>query len=146
MAFDQPAGVPFGYGQTVAFNNGKRPAVLERISPVGATPGLRVLGTYAGGPGRKYLYYTSSSRWPDRTRFSDLHPVVGFSVAPRSQRGVELVFKLVADRPGGYEFRRIAVDYRVGDTRHHVELRGPAVCVIPRGQPRIRGRCGTPTL
>jgi hypothetical protein len=139
----QRAGVPFGYGLPVAVNRGSEPAVLDRIELVDPPAGLRVLETRVGGLERKYLWYASSTRWPDPERFSDLQPVRGFRVPPQSapggDRGVELVFALQADKPGRYAFDRVAVAYHVGDRRHRAELtNGLRVCVAPPGQAPTR--------
>lgn len=145
--FGRTAGKPFGFGLAVAWNTGKRPAVLERIDPVDPTPGLRVLETWVAGADRESLAVAATREWPS-SDFTDLRPVRGFEVAPRTdpagERGVELVFALQADRPGRYVIRGVAVEYTVDGERHRAIIRnGIGVCVTAPGEPTVRG-CDAP--
>jgi hypothetical protein len=149
VAFGARAGAPFGWGTPVIWNTGDETAVLDRMRLIDASPGLRVLHAYIGGPARDGLFTAQSYHWPDR-EFTDLHPVAGMSVAPQDQpageRGAELVFELRADRPGRYTATRIAVDYHVGGTHHRTIIRsGLSVC--PNRPPApIRRDCPLPRL
>jgi hypothetical protein len=141
--FGRTAGEPFAFGLPVAWNAGDQPAVLERVEPVNPTPGLRVLTTRAAGPDRKYLAVPATPEWPS-DMLTDLHPVRGFRVDPRSQpdgeRGVELVLVLQAGKPGRYQFKAVAVTYTVDGKRHRSYIRnGIGVCITPPGKPTIRG-------
>jgi hypothetical protein len=140
-------GAEFTYGDAVAWNAGREDAVLKRISLVDASPGLSVLETRAAGPGRRILSVGSHPQWP-APDLGDLHPVAGFRVAPQSQpagdRGVELVFKLRAGRPGRLVSRGVAVDYRYAGKDYRVVLRHQlAVCVAAPGERQAR-RCAPP--
>ena len=139
----QVAGRPFGYGVAVVYNTGSSDAVLDRVELEKPTPGLRVLAVYASGSERKFLSASISTRWPDPSSYTDLHPVAGARVAPAARpagkRGVELVFKLQADKPGRYSSKGVAVDYRVDGAKHHAVLRaGLLVCVHAPGKPKDR--------
>ncbi len=148
IGIGRTAGEPFGFGLTLAWNTGDRPAVLERIEPVDPTPGLRVVATGAAGPEREFLFVASTQTWPS-DEFTDLHPVRGFEVAPRAsaagERGVELVLALQADKPGRYVFKAVAVEYTVDGERHRAIIRnGIGVCVTPPGERTVRG-CDAPS-
>jgi hypothetical protein len=148
IGIGRTAGQPFGFGLALAWNTGDRPAVLDRIAPVDPTPGLRVVATNAAGPKREYMFVASTQTWPS-DEFTDLHPVRGFEVAPRSspagERGVELVLALQADKPGRYEFKGVVVDYTVDGEQHRAIIRnGIGVCVTPPGERTVRG-CEAPS-
>jgi hypothetical protein len=92
--------------------------------------------------------YFASGRWPDPELYTDLHPVAGFVVHPESvegwERGAELIFALRADEPGRYEFKAVAVDYRVGGNEHRAVLDiGLGVCVT-KGRRMPDKRCNNP--
>ena len=145
--FGRTAGRPFAFGLAVAWNSGEESVVLERIEPVDATPGLRVLETRVSGADREFLYVAATREWPSK-EFTDLHPVRGSRVAPRSapagERGVEFVFALRADKPGRYVIKGVAVEYTADGKRHRAIIRnGLGVCVTPPGEPTIRG-CDAP--
>jgi hypothetical protein len=130
------------HGNAIAWNTGEKPVVLTRIWLVNPTPGLRVLATRVAGPNRKLLFVASDPKWP-ADDLTDLHPVAGFQVAPRSQpagdRGVEFVFSLRSDKPGRYVSRAIGVDYTVDDDKHRLYLSyGLGVCVTAASKPLDR--------
>jgi hypothetical protein len=143
----QHPGDAFGYGLGLVYNHGDRPASLQRIRLIKAAPELEVLATRVGGPDRDLLGLTSSLTWPT-DEFTDLRPVAGFTLAPKSQpqgeRGAELIFGLRApQRPGRYEAKAIAVEYTVDGTEHVFYLRaGIRVCVVAPSEP-VEGPCGT---
>jgi hypothetical protein len=140
-------GETFIYGLPVVINDGDEPAVLERIEPVDPTPGLRLIHTRISGSNRKHFAF-ASGRWPDPSRFTDLHPVRGFVVHPDDvtgwERGAELIFVMRADNPGRYKFKAVAVDYRVGSREHRAVLDiGLGVCVM-KGRRMPSKRCDDP--
>jgi hypothetical protein len=147
LGIQRRVGETFTYGLPVVINSGDEPAVLSRIEPVDPTPGLRVLHTRIGGSKRKYFFF-SSGRWPDPSRFTDLHPVAGFVVQPKDvrgwERGAELIFVMRADKPGRYAFNAVAVEYRVGSREHRAVLEiGLGVCVT-NGRKVPNRRCKRP--
>lgn len=138
IGFSQVTGRSFGYGMPVAFNTGDRIAELDAVRLLDPTPGLRTEAVYASGTARDGLYLAGSSRWPD-PGWTDLHPVSGAQVAPlttsRGRRGIELVFRLRADRPGRYRSRGVQLDYHVGRRPHRTVLTTTfVVCVYKPGQ------------
>jgi hypothetical protein len=151
--FSHEVGRDFTFGLPVAFNRGDEPAVLERISLIDPTPGLKVIATRVAGPDRRIFFFAAEPYWPPR-EITDLHPVRGFEVAPQDEpdgdRGVELVFGARADQPGRYRTHGVRIDYRVGDTEHRATLRNVfRVCVLPEGVPvDVPGgrRCPAPKL
>jgi hypothetical protein len=147
LGIQRRVGETFTYGMPVVINSGDEPAVLERIEPVDATPGLKLLATRVSGSDRRF-YFFASGRWPDPSRFTDLHPVRGFVVHPRDvkgwDRGAELIFVMRADRPGRYKFKAVAVEYRVGSSEHRAVLDiGLGVCVT-KGRKMPNRRCDNP--
>jgi hypothetical protein len=147
LGIQRRIGETFTYGLPVVINSGDEPAVLERIEPVDPTPGLRLLHTRIGGSKREFFYF-ASGRWPDPSRFTDLHPVAGFVVHPKDvrgwERGAELIFVMRADAPGRYEFDAVAVEYRVGGREHRAVLEiGLGVCVT-KGRKLPNRRCKRP--
>jgi hypothetical protein len=147
LGIQRRIGETFTYGLPVVINSGDEPAVLERIEPVNPTPGLNVIHTRVSGSDRKFFFF-ASGRWPDPSRFTDLHPVRGFVVHPDDvkgwDRGAELIFVLRADTPGRYKFEAVAVEYRVGDNEHRAVLDiGLGVC-ITKGRKPLDKRCARP--
>jgi hypothetical protein len=59
------------------------------------------LQTRIAGAERKYFYFASGKR-PDRTKWTDVHPVFGFVVEPETvkgwERGAELLFCVTKGR------------------------------------------------
>jgi hypothetical protein len=149
LGIERRTGERFTFGMPVVINSGDDPAVLTRIEPVDATPGLRLLRTRVAGTGRKHFFFASGT-WPDQTKWTDVHPVSGFVVQPETvkgwDRGAELLFVMRADDPGRYEFDSVAVEYRVGGYEHRAELDvGLAVCVVRRPTKPFKG-CTPPSL
>jgi hypothetical protein len=147
LGIQRRIGETFTFGLPVVINSGDKPAVLSRIEPVDPTPGLRLLHTRIGGFKRKYFFF-ASGRWPDPSRFTDLHPVAGFVVHPKDARGwgrgAELIFVMRADKPGRYAFKEVAVEYRVGGREHRAVLEiGLGVCVT-KGRKLPNRRCKRP--
>jgi len=130
----RPAGAEWGYGFAVVYNESDKPAVLERISLVDATPGLEVVGTGIAGPDRKILSMATWMEQPDE--LGRIVPVEGFRLAPVSEpdgeRGAELVFRIRTPRPGDYTSSAVAVEYTVDGKEHRSVLGyGLGVCVQP---------------
>jgi hypothetical protein len=147
LGIQRRVGETFTYGLPVVVNAGDEPAVLERIAPVDPTPGLELLHTRISGSDRKFRSF-ASGRWPDPSRFTDLHPVRGFVVHPEHvrgwDRGAELIFVMRAGSPGRYKFKAVAVEYRVGSREHRAVLDiGLGVCVT-KGRRMPNKRCNNP--
>ena len=147
FSFRQHPGDTIGYGVPVAFNTGARPAVLKRIRLVNPTPGLEVLATRVAGPDRKLLSVALTDTWPSR-EFDDVHPVAGYTVAPRTtaqgERGVELIFGLRVTKLGDYQSQAAAIEYTVDGTQHVAYVRAALrICVVPPSEP-LDGECATP--
>jgi hypothetical protein len=147
LGIQRRVGETFTYGMPVVINSGDEPAVIDHIEPVDPTPGLKLLTTRISGSDRRF-YFFASGRWPDPSRFTDLHPVRGFVVHPKDvegwDRGAELIFVMRADAPGRYEFTAVAVEYRVGDRQHRAVLDiGLGVCVT-RDRRLPDKRCDNP--
>jgi hypothetical protein len=143
----RPIGRTFGYGLPIVINTSDETAVLDRVAPVGAPPGLELVDTRMAGPERELLRQSASLRWPSDD-FSDLHPTRGFRVepvdTPAGRCGAEIVFALRATERARLVFKAVQVDYHVGDTAHRVVLdSGLAVCAHPRGR-RPAGTCAAP--
>lgn len=147
LGIKRPIGRTFGYGLPIVVNTGDEPAVLDRVAPVGAPPGLELVDTRMAGAERELLRLSASLRWPSE-EFTDIHPTSGFRVEPEDtpagRRGAEIILVLRATEPGRLVFKAVQVDYRVGDTAHRVILdSGLAVCAHPRGR-RPAGSCAAP--
>jgi hypothetical protein len=82
--FSHEVGRDFTFGLPVAFNRGGEPAVLERISLIDPTPGLKVIATRVAGPDRRMFFFAAEPYWPPR-EITHLHPVRGFEVAPQDE-------------------------------------------------------------
>ena len=142
ISAQRKVGHPFSFGLAIALNTGRQPAVLDRISIVRPPSGLRLLDTRIAGSDRRFASVVTTPGWPSM-QLTDLHPVRGYQLLPRSQpsgaRGAELVFVLRADRPGRLGFWQVAVDYHAGDRRHHAVLNsGLQVCSRPKGAPYLK--------
>src|SRR4051812_45721856 len=74
LGFAQEVARDFTFGLPVATNRGDETAVLERLSLVRATPGLKLVGTRVAGSRRGVLFQSNDWRWPTPL-VTDQHPV-----------------------------------------------------------------------
>lgn len=123
---------PFFVGNQVVVNAGDAPVTLRAVRLVGATPGLHVVraraagtrrrtGLIAGGPTRIY------------ERQTDLRPLDGAQVPPKSPIGVEIIADLAAPGPGRYALRDLEVTYESGGRTHRMRTGSAfAICRGPR--------------
>jgi hypothetical protein len=135
MGVPQQAGRPFSIGLPIVYNDGDRPATIDRISLVDASEGIDVLETHIAGTRRANLMTAFTYSWPERGAYSDMHAPRGYVVPPRTtrkgRRGVELVFVLRVDEPGSHQFAGAQVDYRIGGRSYRATLWDSArVCAV----------------
>jgi len=113
------------YGAETIENHGGATAVLDRISYVGLSPGLRVFKTLAmhvrTQPGATRLATGMIRQFPPPHKGATLRPLAGFRVRPyRSWRDtVELLIGFRGVQKGVHSFRAFRLYYHVGG-KHYV--------------------------
>jgi hypothetical protein len=147
VSFSQHPGDTIGYGVPVAWNVGDEPVVIDQVRLIDATPGIDVVEIHAAGPKREALSLSNSEGWPSKD-FTDLHPVAGYTVQPRStpegDRGVEFVFALRFPELGGYEHGGVEVQYTADGNEYVMQIKTSLrVCVIAASEP-LGGDCPLP--
>jgi hypothetical protein len=147
VSFRQHPGDTIGYGVPVAWNVGDEPVVIDQVRLIDPTPGMEVVEMHAAGPERDALYLSNSETWPSKD-FTDLHPVPGYTVQPRStpegDRGVEFVFALKLPEPGGYEHAGVEVAYTADGKEYVMQIKTSLrICVIPASED-LDGNCALP--
>lgn len=115
-------GATYSWGHAFVINNGPPGTVvmLDDVSLVDPTKGLRVLGVYAISVGSDCQPIPGMIRgyWhPDCGR-----SVQGLAVLPGEKHGYGLVYGFVADAPGIYFVKGVRVDYHVGNARYSTIL------------------------
>lgn len=144
----QHPGDLIGYGVPMAWNDGDEPVTLESARLINPTSGMQVVHTYASPPDRKKNGIAYSETWPS-DEFSDLRPVAGLSVPPRStpagEKGVMIVFALkLPDRAGDFQHDGVEVAYRAGGKDYVTTIRtSMRVCVVPESED-LQGPCDSP--
>jgi hypothetical protein len=140
LALSVTTGRPLAWGNAVYFNGDTRALRLRSARPIQLTPGLRVARVVVAGA-RRPSTVGDERRWPP-AGFTDsvLEPIDGFEVPPESRptgrAGVEVLFELVADRPGRYALRGVELTYQGADGRRYRDVMPDAigVCALPRDQ------------
>ena len=138
------------YGAETIENHGTETAVLDRVTFVGLTPGLRILGPLVARvrtqPGVPALVTGLVRRFPPPHAGTTLHPLAGFPVRPsRSWRdAVELLIGFRPLREGVLSYRALELHYHVGDRRYLARYPDPLVICAPYSFPLSRCKPGRP--
>jgi hypothetical protein len=126
LAFGVDAHEPFTYGLLVLRNSGDGTAVLDRVVPLGTSPGLRLVGAVALRTRDNPWNVTASDhhRFPPRNVASLVQPLRGYRIPPGGKAdGHEVMLGFVVPSAGEFSFRRLAVEYHVGIRRHRAIFR-----------------------
>lgn len=132
------------YGVETIENHGPEVAVLDGVTFVGLTPGLRMLGPLAlhvrTQPGLPALVTGLVRRFPPPHEGATLHPVAGFRIRPwRSwQDAVELLIGFRPLRKGVLGYRALELRYHVGDRRYVTTFPDPLTVCAPYSYPLQR--------
>jgi hypothetical protein len=106
-------------GPLTLSNEGDEVATLERVELLDVDPGLQVVGMVVVKPyGRGIV--GSAYGYPPRDPRGSLHRVSGYELAPARSHSdvVQVLVGIKLTSPGRAGARRIAVDYRVGDSKY----------------------------
>lgn len=138
----------FSYGMPIVYNETTSKMTLRSVHLVDETPGMQLVGAYALGPHR-YLghhrinLFSGGDGWPTgiHAPIRPLQPLRGHTVprrgTPEHGWGTELYLKLRVAHTGRFEFKHLAVRYRVGGKTYRAVIRHPfAAC--GRGDPDRR--------
>jgi hypothetical protein len=142
LAYSQPleVGQDFSIGITALFNDGKKPAIVDKVRLLGVTGPLELLGVHTRHfpEGNVGTFPADFGFPPDRypaKPLTEQNVVPGsmvFNDAGESIDGLELVIGIRAMRPGISAYRAVEVHYRVGRRRYrelfeanHVHLCAP---------------------
>lgn len=127
LSFRVDAQDPFTYGLLVLVNSGDRTAVLEEVEPLDADPGLRLVGAVVVPTRVNPWNVTASDHhdFPPRNVADVVEPLRGYRVPPARDNadGHEVMLGFEVPGPGRFAFRRLAVDYHVGETRYRAIFR-----------------------
>lgn len=144
----QHPGDLIGYAVPMAWNDGKEPVTLKSARLINPTPGMQVVHTYVSPPNRKKQGIAYSETWPS-DEFSDLRPVAGLSLAPRTtpagEKGAMFVFALqFPDRVGDFQHEGVEVAYTADGRDYVMKIRtSMRVCVVPESAD-LQGPCASP--
>lgn len=131
-SFAVDLGQVFTFGGIVLENSGDQPAVLEALRfepPLGS--GMELVEVKVAGGDRKVGYVGTHAEFPPPLLAAYVHPFPGSEVPPLASAGVEIVFGLRVNQPGQFGFRRVLVDYRVGERRQTVQLEDGFLACAP---------------
>ncbi|HEX5950918.1 MAG TPA: hypothetical protein VFZ96_07940 [Actinomycetota bacterium] len=131
-AADEPA----SFGIVLPWNSAEREAVLERVVPIGATEGIKVVGAGVLGPEEEVVPFGLG--FPPQGRVEP-PPVSGFRIPPGSSAldGYQLVVGVQGDAPGVHSIRGFVLVYRAAGTGYRsVLLQGVWLCVPRDEKPR----------
>jgi hypothetical protein len=117
-------------------NSSSSAATIERVELLDATPGLRLVDAWLARPGT-----TGDLAGPVTESMMDISYLrldTDYQALPADLRGNNtpgegrLTIALIADEPGEYGYRAVAVDYRLGPLSFRV-THGPslAICLVP---------------
>jgi hypothetical protein len=130
------AGMPASFGFVLPWNAAESEAVLERVVPIGATEGIKVVGAGIVGPEEEVVPFGPG--FPPQGRL-DPPPVDGFRIPPGSGAldGYQLVVGVQGDAPGVYSVTGFVLEYRVAGAEYRaVMLQGVWLCVPRDEKPR----------
>jgi len=125
------------YGDLALVAPGGQQATLlhARLVPTGSTQGMHVLDVVAAEPSRGFVRVSSGQGFPSTPLEGKTRPLAGAPVPRPGDKdwtlGVELVFRLRADRSGLWSFSGIDVAYEVGGNREHEFVPGPFTFCAP---------------
>jgi hypothetical protein len=127
-------GQPFSVGVVRLRNTGGSDLIVDRISLVAPTTGMRLVGMYARPEGENDLGSAQGFEWPRGAL-----EVEGLRIVPNAKSGYDLVLGVQVDAQGVYRSRGLRIEYHVGDKTHvaanDLDI---VVCAPPR---LFRARC-----
>jgi hypothetical protein len=134
MSVPVSAGAPMSVGMLELSNDGGSEIVIDRISLVDPTTGMRIVGMYAQPAGEAELGFSGGFKWP-----RGASEVEGLALKPDGAAGYRLVLGVQVDAQGIYRSPGIRVAYHSGDKTHETALRlSMTLCAPPR---LYRNRC-----
>ncbi|CAN5501568.1 hypothetical protein BH10ACT11_BH10ACT11_01430 [soil metagenome] len=141
-------GKTFTFGVPRVYNRTGRPITLRSVELADATPGMKLIGAFAAGPGKDRSAIQSLDRGlPPPASRKAMQPIDGFVVAPKGTRdgrqGAELILELKVTHPGLFRFEKIRVAYETADGGTHEQLFAhelSACAKSPPGSPPVSCR------
>ncbi len=106
-------GAPVSVGAIDLRNSGKSDLVIDRVSLLDPTTGLRLVGMYARPEGESPIATANGFRWP-----RGASEVEGLTIVPNEQSGVTVVIALQVDAQGVYRSAGVRIEYHVGNRRY----------------------------
>jgi hypothetical protein len=134
------AGERASFGFVIPWNAAEEEAVLERVVPISATPGIEVVGVGVLGPEDEVVPFGPG--YPPQGRLKP-PPVRGFRIPPGSSAldSYQLVVGVRATEPGVRSIAGFVVEYTVADAPYRaIVLQGVWVCVPRAEKPACPGR------
>jgi hypothetical protein len=131
----------------MAWNDGQTPVTLKSARLIDPTPGMEVVDTLVSPADRRKNGIAFSETWPS-DEYSDLRPVAGTTLAPRStpqgDRGVQFVFALRFPNLGDYQHGGVEVEYTADGKDYVMKIQtSMRICVVPKPED-LRGPCASP--
>lgn len=127
-----PVGTTFTDGLQTFVVSGTRPATIEDVEILGATPGMRLLGASIAGAKRRVGAIEILKRYPPTNRLlGPVRPATGY-VVPPGPLGVELLIGLQITAPGVQKRTGIRVIYTVGAQTYQADFRAAIINRPPK--------------
>jgi hypothetical protein len=106
-------GAPVSIGLVGLQNRGKSDVVIDRVSLLDPTTGLRLVGMYAPPEGKDVVGAANGFRWP-----RGAVEVEGLTIKPSGTPGDSLVLGLQVDAEGVFRSSGVQIEYHAGDRRY----------------------------
>lgn len=118
------------YGPLELRNSGDEEAVIESVMPVDPPVGLDILDVQAADTRKLDEPTGATTGWLDES----FRAAAGTRLPARATSSVEVAFVVRGTRRGRFGFDRTVVRYRIGDTRHELEIPvGLTLCAAAEG-------------
>jgi hypothetical protein len=128
------AGSVVSVGTLELSNDGGSAIVIDRVSLVDPTAGMRIVGMYAQPLGQSPLGFGGGFKWP-----SAAVEVEGLTLEPDAETGYKLVVGVRVDAQGIFRSPGFRIAYRSGDKSYEQSFQAAMTLCAP---PRLyRARC-----
>ncbi len=122
-------GRPFTFSDVVMRNFGDYPIVVDGVSLVESTPGIKIVGLLAARTPPNWI--SGDADYPPPFSFP-MRPLKGYVIPPgenASHKSVLVIMGLEVSRNGVSGFSAVRIHYHVGSTRfEYIEAYGLAAC------------------
>jgi hypothetical protein len=145
-SFRASLGEPFTFSLLFVRNYGDEPAVLDDVELVGASSGIRLVGTRAADITGDRRTWSGDDVFPPH-RPPDQLPLSAFEIAGDAAQDAQLILGVEMTEEGQHGFEGVAVLYHAGDDRYrYVIPSGAVACSESYFEERDRKTCNPDDL